>query len=101
MLETCEGSSEMLSIKQAAEQAMKYLSDLFREAEDITLEEVESDPSSWLITLSYLADRRSEEQVPRTLAPMYPQKKRNYKIFTVDKVSGEVTSMKIRNVQGV
>lgn len=89
----------MLSIKQAAEQAMKYLGELYAHAEDLAMEEVDSDDANWLITLSYLAPRRSEERYAgvNTLLP----KVRHYKIFTVDKNTGEVTSMKIRNVQGV
>jgi hypothetical protein len=78
---------KMIGIKEAAGTAKRYLVDLIGQVFEIRLEEVESNEQDWLITLSYLED------------PNPAWSSRLYKIFTINKASGEVTSMKIRNVQ--
>jgi hypothetical protein len=79
----------MISIKQAADSAHKYLVDLVGTVDDVRLEEVDSDPQHWFITLGYA------ENVARSWHS------RVYKVFTISKETGEVSAMKIRNVQGV
>ena len=60
---------------------------------NVQLEEVEltEDGRYWLITLSY--------PVPRELASLNFNFKRKYKVFTIDALTGEVKSMKIRKVE--
>ncbi len=77
----------MIGIKEAANVARKYLMDLMGNVYEVRLEEVESDEQNWFITLSYF------EQADQSWSS------RLYKIFAINKTSGEVSSMKIRNVQ--
>jgi hypothetical protein len=87
----------MLSIKQAAQSAQKYLVDLFGDVPDIRLEEVDSSSDAWMITLSFLIDNSADE--PLVYRAYRTEKIRQYKTFWIDKNTGEVTAMKIRNVQ--
>ena len=85
----------MASIKEATERALAFAQAALgtERTAGARLEEVESTKvngeDAWLITLSMI---RPE--------PLYPlmRSKRDYKSFTVLKDSGEVTSMKIREL---
>ncbi len=102
----------MIHVKAAANAAVNHLIDLFGKdsISDIRLEEVELEPegmtsdtqdddganqsngqdkSYWLITISYL---------PANLNPLFAQRQRLYKIFRIKADSGEMVSMKIRQV---
>jgi hypothetical protein len=86
----------MVTIKQAATTAHQYLSDLLgltaAQQMDVRLEETEGNEAEWLITLSI---RNPDSQLPSWLG----KPSRDYKIISVDKKSGEVTSMRIRTIQ--
>jgi hypothetical protein len=86
----------MVTIKQAAATAHQYLSELLGltagQQVGVQLEEIDSTEAEWLITLS-IPDR-SGARIPFTAS-----NPREYKVLAVDKVSGEVKSMKIRSVQ--
>ncbi|WP_434688231.1 hypothetical protein [Pseudanabaena minima] len=91
-----------IGVQGAVEAASKYFHELQRvikstllednttQIRDLRLEEVElsDDRSQWLITLGYSI---SEDG-------MGIRSVRHYKIFTVDATTGEVQSMKIREV---
>jgi hypothetical protein len=83
----------MIDVKQAADIASQYLLSLFADKNptNVQLEEVElsEDEKYWLITLSFM------EQSP--LSPIIPRKK-SYKLFKINADTGQVQSMKIREV---
>jgi hypothetical protein len=85
----------MINVKDATEKAKEYLLAFFPDAEQVQLEEVElsADKGQWLITLSY-------EGVSGSVASsMLVGKSLRYKIFKLDAESGEVLSMKIRDIK--
>lgn len=87
----------MLDVKEAALRASEYFAGLFADqgVSNVQLEEVEltDDGQYWLITLSY-------PLIPSSMAlPVNIVSKRNYKVFKIDAKTGEVKSMKIRNVE--
>jgi len=85
----------MINVKEATDKAKEYLVSFFPDAEQVQLEEVElsEDKSHWLITLSY-------EGVSASVASsMLVGKSVLYKVFKLDAESGEVLSMKIRDIK--
>jgi len=89
----------MLDVKEAAHRASEYFAGLYagQSVSDVQLEEVEltEDGQFWLITLSYPVIPSSE----RSLMPFALALQRKYKVFKIDSKTGEVKSMKIRNVE--
>ena len=86
---------KMISIKQATESSVDFLKAIDLLAEEILIEEVEFDTinQEWLITLSF-----SHPTTPtRNLSSVFNEKTK-YKIFKVDSLTGEVLSMKIRQL---
>lgn len=86
----------MVTVKEAARKAVEYLWDLNRE--DVTytnvlVEEVEQTDRYWLITLGY--------DSPSVLSAFGGKGSRDFKFFKVDRETGEVVSMKIREVEHV
>lgn len=86
----------MLDVKEAARKASEYFAGLYT-AEgglfgDVQLEEVEltDDGQYWLITLSYSRTT--------ALGTILGNSARKYKVFKIDAGTGQVKSMKIRNV---
>lgn len=97
----------MIEIKEAVQTAMKQLSAFYKEKgiRNVLLEEVEFSKSTyWLITIGF-----DIEKVPlpgsisslfqRTLAYTAPDSVRKYKIFKINKTTGNIISMNIRNVE--
>jgi hypothetical protein len=90
---------EPLEARQAVEAALRYFKTLFgspipgRAA--VSLEEVELSPDRkyWLVTLSHEELRRKLSDLPTFLR--VPQQK--FKVFKVERKSGRVVSMKMRN----
>ena len=85
----------MIDVNKAAEKARSHLVSFFPEAERVQLEEVEltDDKTHWFITLSY-------EGVSNSVASsLLVGKSVRYKIFKLDAESGEVISMKIRDIK--
>jgi len=85
----------MIDVKQAAQAASDFISGLYSSEtiSDVRLEEVElsEDEKYWLITLSF--------PLPSSLGVVYlGGGGRQYKLFKVDADTGEVLSMKIRDV---
>ena len=86
----------MIDVKQAAQTASTYFADLYagQGVSGVRLEEVEitEDGKFWLITLSF-PDR---DPSPSNL--FLAGTNRQYKVFKVDATTGQVVSMKIRQV---
>ncbi len=85
----------MINVTEATIKAKEYLLSFFPEAENVQLEEVEltNDKAHWLITLSY-------EGVSNTVASsLLVGKSLRYKLFKLEAESGEVISMKIRDIK--
>jgi hypothetical protein len=88
----------MATIKEAVQSAMAFARETLgpERAAGLQLEEVESANVSggeaWLITLSMLAPKEPFD------FSILPDGKLIYKVFTVLKKNGEVTSMKIREL---
>jgi hypothetical protein len=88
------GLIPMISVKEAAQKAAEYFTGLYGDQfVNVLVEEVELTGDYWLITLGY--DR----------APVLPRfglkGPRAFKVFKVDGETGEVISMKIREVEQV
>lgn len=85
----------MIDVKDATNKAIEYLTTFFPEAERVQLEEVEltDDKVHWFITLSY-------EGVSNSVASsLLVGKSVRYKIFKLEAETGEVLSMKIRDIK--
>lgn len=87
----------MIDVKQAVDSAKKYAAQLLGDQYFTTLEEVElsEDGPWWLVTLGFhspttLGGVKSAFGLPST--PIF------YKLFEINRESGEVRSMKIRQV---
>jgi hypothetical protein len=84
----------MISVKEAAEKAGEYFTNLYDgQFTNVLLEEAERKGRYWLITLGY--DR------PSSLPQFARRGPRAFKVFKVDGETGEVISMKIREVEHV
>lgn len=88
----------MATIKEAVQSAIAFASETLGagRTDGLQLEEVESaevnGEDAWLITLSMLTPFRPLE------LSVLSERPRDYKVFTVLKKNGEVTSMKIREL---
>ncbi|MDQ6758486.1 MAG: hypothetical protein M3Z32_01315 [Acidobacteriota bacterium] len=95
----------MVSIKEGTENAIAFARETLgpERTSGIRLEEIEStrviDGEAWLITLSMVpaADAALIEPV-NVVSALFGPRKREYKTFTVLKGTGEVMSMKIREL---
>ncbi len=84
----------MINVNEAAEKAAEYFTDLYHDQfTNVLVEEVERTGGYWLITLGY--DR------PPGLPQFVRKGPRAFKVFKVDGETGEVISMKIREVEHV
>ena len=83
--------------KRASEAAWEYFHGLFPSisSRDVDLEEVEllPDGKHWLVTLSYQEMRKKSLELPDFLR--VPRQK--FKVFKVNRSTGVVVSMKMRN----
>ena len=83
----------MLDVKEAAQRASAFLAGLYtdQDVSNVQLEEVElsDDGKRWMITLSF--------PEPSQLGTF--KFRRKYKVFTIDAKTGDVKSMKIREVE--
>jgi len=85
----------MIDVNAASEKARSHLVSFFPDAERVQLEEVEltDDKAHWFITLSY-------EGVSNSVASsLLVGKSVRYKIFKLDAETGDVISMKIRDIK--
>ncbi|MGO8931027.1 MAG: hypothetical protein ACLQU3_29575 [Limisphaerales bacterium] len=89
---------DALDAKRAVEVAWDYFHTLFKDIpfSDVSVEEVELSPDRkhWLVTLSFFeALRRKSPHLPDFL--QLPRQK--FKVFRVERESGRVVSMKMRD----
>jgi len=90
-------TGEALDAKRAVKAAGDYFHTLFRTdpSSNVSLEEVELSPDRkhWLVTLSFEELRRNSPDLPAFLR--VPRQR--FKVFKVERASGRVVSMKMRN----
>lgn len=84
-----------MNVQDITKKAVDHLKNFFPDATVIQLEELDltDDDKYWNITLSY------EGAEAPVSAWMNPVRSRKFKIFKIDAVSGEVRSMKIRELK--
>ncbi|MDJ0844661.1 hypothetical protein [Crocosphaera sp.] len=92
-----------IDVRQAVKQAKNHLNqiiDLFGNVSDIRLEEIElsSDNKSWLITLGFLFDTPMNQQKNLPDILNKAMNIREYKIVEIDAETGELKSIKIREL---
>ena len=80
----------VIDVKQAIEHAKRYASDVLG-ISDLLLEEVHSSPNRFEITLSFPARMNGRNF-------MLGNDRREYKSFEINKESGEVEGMSIREI---
>ena len=92
----------IISAKQAAKMAIDYVDSFYRDLgipiSDIMLEEVEpsADDQSWQITIGF------SHPNPASPIPNWVRKDdRKYKVVQVSRSSGEIRSMKIRQIEAL
>ncbi|QMW03237.1 hypothetical protein [Spirosoma foliorum] len=87
----------MLSVREAAKNALNFYKDIYPNISGELVEEVELDESHkyWLITLSFPV---GVDSVSPLSAVLLPKTVRKYKLFKVDAQNGNVESMKIRTL---
>jgi len=84
----------MIFVKEAVKKAAEYFEDLYHgQFKNVLLEEVETKEGYWLVTLGY-------DVVPDVFSQLSGIRRR-FKVFTIDGETGEVVSMKIREVEHV
>ena len=90
-------TDEALDAKRAVEVAWDYFHTLLKNISpsNVSVEEVElsSDRKYWLVTLSFEELRRKSPHLPDFM--QVPRQK--FKVFKVERESGRVVSMKMRN----
>jgi hypothetical protein len=80
-----------MNVKEAVKKAAEYFTDLYDDQfKNVLLEEVELSNGYWLITLGYDRDP--------TLTRFGVKGSRAFKVFKVDDETGQVISMKMREV---
>ena len=84
-----------MDVAEATDNAAKYLTKFFPNADRIQLEEVEitDDDKYWNITLSY------DDNVAVSSGFISIGPRRFYKVFKVDALDGSIRSMKIRSIK--
>jgi hypothetical protein len=88
------GLIPMISVKVAVRKAADYFEDLYHgQFKNVLLEEVELSDGYWLVTLGY-------DVVPDVFSQLSGIRRR-FKVFKVNGETGEVISMKIREVEHV
>lgn len=92
-----------IDVRQAVSKARSHLNqiiDLFGNVNDIRLEEIElsSDKKSWLITLGFLFDSPTNQQKNLPDVLKTAMNIREYKIVEIDAETGELKSIKIREL---
>lgn len=88
----------MLSVRDAAKNALNFYKDIYPDINGELIEEVEfnDDRHHWLITLSFPVGYE-----PQSLSNfLQPKIERKYKIFEINADTGKVESMKIRVLEG-
>jgi hypothetical protein len=84
-----------MDAKEATEKAVEYFKQFYPTVEKVKLEEVEisDDEKYWNIVLSY------EDSEATPLSYLQIGQQRIFKIFKIDAETGNVKSMKIKNIK--
>jgi hypothetical protein len=92
----------LMTLPQAAKAAASYLLQIYPAAQQVRVEEVEltDDDSYWMITLGFLLPDEDPNRVgiATSVALSMTGPRRIYRIFKIDRRSGEIRSMKIREL---
>jgi len=87
----------MINVKEAAKKAAQYFTDLYQsQFTNVLVEEIEQTGRYWFITLGY-----DLPNVFNALTQFAANRPRGFKVFKIDADTGEVISMKIREVEHV
>ena len=91
-----------MNVKEAVKKAIEYINDVFEaeQLEHIGLEEVvlNEDEDIWEVTIGF--SRPWDYPKPGLVTGLQPQNpKREYKVVRIDNKSGEVKSIKIREIK--
>ncbi len=88
----------MISVADAVKKASSEVANLFPPTEKMRLEEVDStdDDGFWLITVSFVDKDRESPLLPALPAFGPDSRARAYKVVKINKDTGEVRSIKIR-----
>ena len=88
----------IMEVNEVAQKAFEYLKSFYPDADKAQLEEAEitDDNKFWLITLSY-----ESKDIPAGPFLFSTGKTRKLKIFKINASTGEVRSMKIRDLSGI
>lgn len=95
-------SEIMINVKEAASKAFGFIKELVPEPTGALVEEVEMDDSKyyWFITISFVVKNDNYLTSPLTAyASISSEFERKYKTVKIDAISGEIVSMKIRELQ--
>ena len=88
----------MLNVKEAVQKAAEYFTDLYpRKFANVLVEEIEQTGNDWLITLGY----DDGADFSDAFSQIQKKYRRRFKLFLIDGETGEVKSMKIREVEHV
>lgn len=89
--------AQPISPKDAVIAASTYFTEVTGYTSGLSVEEIEltEDGGTWLVTLGYVTEDVTQ---PIPLHITFPRQCMAYKVFAVNAVTGEVTSMKIRQV---
>jgi hypothetical protein len=87
----------MVTVKEAVKSATQFFAEMFPNAQDVQLEEVDlsDSPPLWNITLSFELPASSTRSA---LAAVMGNPNRIYKLIEVDTETGEPRSIKIRKI---
>jgi hypothetical protein len=90
-----------VTYRDAVNTAFSRAEELLPGIGDMLLEEIElSDDDNYrLVTLSGTQTRRGNDKPETSIMAAFPWTKRVYKVFKIDRKSGDVRSMKIRELQ--
>lgn len=90
----------MITLKEATQIAAEKMREVYPTAESTLVEEIEMDDNKayWLITLSFPVES-DDLRLPVTIREAFSTKVRKYKTFKIDAETGEMISMKIRELQ--
>jgi hypothetical protein len=88
-----------MKVSQAVEVSARYLTEIYPGIKEVRVEEVElsDDDQFWMITLGFLFPATDAD---RGLLNILPPR-RVYRIFKIDRNSGEIRSMKMREPANV
>ena len=79
----------MITVKEVVKSATSFVEDLYPEAKEIRLEEVEPNSSQWSVVLSFKTDE------PSGLAYVMGSDNRLFKTVAIDPTDGSPISLKI------